>query len=162
MTPALRWEAMRAVKLVSLTQWLWGTKSVTRQCPQTTTFLKRKESGEVESNRDPFAYRPNALPLGQTGSWAETNHSLFSCSLQTAACTHDDDVELHQCLRMSVDILRTNCDQRVRMVQCCFTSTETTRLIRTESPGRPPRLSRRSWTLPAPTYVGNVCIGTWL
>ena len=32
---------------------------VTRQCPQTTTFLKRKES---RSGIDP---RPNALPLGQ-------------------------------------------------------------------------------------------------
>ena len=26
------------------------------------------------------------------------------------------------------------------MVQCCFTSTETIRLVRTDSPGRPPRL----------------------
>jgi len=42
---------------------------------------------------------------------------------------------------MSVDILRTNCDQCRSMVQCCFTSTETVGLIRTESPGRPPRLS---------------------
>ena len=32
------------------------------------------------------------------------------------------------------------------MVQCCFTFTETVRLIRTESPGRPPRLSHSSWT----------------
>ena len=31
---------------------------------------------------------------------------------------------------MSVDILGTNCDQCVCMVQCCFTSTETIRLIR--------------------------------
>ena len=35
---------------------------VTRQRPQTTTFLKRKES------RSGIAYQPNALPLGQTGS----------------------------------------------------------------------------------------------
>ena len=35
---------------------------VTRQCPQTTTFLKRKES------RSGTAYQPNALPLGHTGS----------------------------------------------------------------------------------------------
>ena len=44
---------------------------VTRQCPQTTTFLKRKESRsgiEPGSNRGPSAYQPNALPLGQTGS----------------------------------------------------------------------------------------------
>ena len=48
---------------------------------------------------------------------------------------------------MSVDTLGTNCDQCRSMVQCCFTSTETVRLIRTESPGRPPRLSHSSWTL---------------
>ena len=51
------------------------------------------------------------------------------------------------CPRMSVDILGTNCDQCLRMVQCCFTSTETVRRIRTERPGRPPRLSHSSWTL---------------
>ena len=39
------------------------------------------------------------------------------------------------CPRMSVDILGTTCDQCLSMVQCCFTSTETMRLIRTESPG---------------------------
>ena len=53
----------------------------------------------------------------------------------------DDDAEL----RMLVDIiLWTNCDQCLGMVQCCFTSTETVRLFRTESPGRPPRLSHSS------------------
>ena len=35
---------------------------VTRQCPQTTTFLKRKEA-EAESSRGPSADQPNALPL---------------------------------------------------------------------------------------------------
>ena len=35
---------------------------------------------------------------------------------------------------MSVDILGTNCDQCRSTVQCCFTSTETVKLIRTESP----------------------------
>ena len=40
---------------------------VTGQCPQTTTFLKRK-GAEAVSNRGPSAYQPNALPLGQTGS----------------------------------------------------------------------------------------------
>ena len=51
----------------------------------------------------------------------------------------DDDVELNV-LGCRVDILMTNCDQCVSMVKCCFTSTETLRLVRTESPGRPPRL----------------------
>ena len=53
----------------------------------------------------------------------------------------DDDVELHV-LGCRVDILGTNCDQCLSMVQCCFT--ETARLIRAESPGRPPRLSHSS------------------
>ena len=51
------------------------------------------------------------------------------------------------CPQMLVDTLGTNCDQRRSNVQCCFTSTETVRLIRTESSGRPPRLSHCSSTL---------------
>ena len=57
------------------------------------------------------------------------------------------------CSRMSVDILGTNCDQCRSTVQCCFTSTETVRLIRTGSPGRPPRLSHSSWTLTCLIYL---------
>ena len=48
---------------------------------------------------------------------------------------------------MSVDILGTSCDQCRSMVQYSFTSTETRRLVRTDSPGRPPRLSYSSWTM---------------
>ena len=51
------------------------------------------------------------------------------------------------CPRKSVGTLGTNWDQRVSMVQYCFTSTETVRLVRTDSPRRPPRLSRSSWTM---------------
>ena len=58
----------------------------------------------------------------------------------------DDDVEFHV-LGCRVDILGTNCDQCVCMVQCCFTSTETVRLFRTGSPRRPSRLSHSSWAL---------------
>ena len=59
------------------------------------------------------------------------------------------------CPRMSVDVLGTSWDQRVSMVQYSFTSTETIRLIRTESPGRPPRLSHSSWTLTLPSPVSK-------
>ena len=48
---------------------------------------------------------------------------------------------------MSADILGTSCDQCRSMVQYSFTSTETSRLVRTDSPGRPPRLSHSSWTM---------------
>ena len=50
---------------------------------------------------------------------------------------------------MSSDVgwqLGTSSDQCRSLVQCCFTSTRTIRLIRTESPGWPPRLSHSSWT----------------
>ena len=48
---------------------------------------------------------------------------------------------------MSVDILGTSWDQCRGMVQYNFTSTETRRLIRTDSPGWLPRLSHSSWTM---------------
>ena len=48
---------------------------------------------------------------------------------------------------MSVDILGTSWDQCRSMVQYSFTSTETRRLVRTDSPGRPPRPSHSSWTM---------------
>ena len=48
---------------------------------------------------------------------------------------------------MSVDILETSCDQCRSMVQYIFTSAETRRLVRTDSPGRQLRLSHSSWTM---------------
>ena len=66
------------------------------------------------------------------------------------------------CPGMSADILGTSWDQCVSMVQCCFTSTETIRLIRTENPGRPPRLSHSSWTLEGVWVMDLcICIGPW-
>ena len=56
----------------------------------------------------------------------------------------------------SVDILGTSWDQCVSMVQYCFTSTETIKLVRTGSPGRPPRLSHSSWTLW--TWLGSAVL----
>ena len=54
--------------------------------------------------------------------------------------------ELHV-LGCWVDTLGTNCDQCLSMVQCCFMSTETIRLISTASLGWPPWLWHSSWTL---------------
>ena len=48
---------------------------------------------------------------------------------------------------MSSDVGRHSWDQCMSMVQYCFTSTDTIRLVRTDSPGRSPRLSHSSWTL---------------
>jgi len=58
---------------------------------------------------------------------------------------------------MSVDISGTSWDQCRSIVQYSFTSTETIRLVRTDSPGRPPRLSRSSWTMFSEAHPDN-CI----
>ena len=103
----------------------------------------RERRAEADSNRGPSDYQHNVLPLGQTGS--------------QRCLDDDDDVEFHV-LGCLVDILGTNCDQCLSIVQCCFTSTETIRLIRMESPGRPPRLSHSSWTL----SVASMTPGTFI
>ena len=81
-----------------------------------------------------------------------TRANFFTFYFLNVHTVHDDDddddddndvVELNV-LGCRVDILGTNCDQWVCMVQCCFTSTETIRFIRTGSPGRSPRLSHSS------------------
>ena len=55
---------------------------------------------------------------------------------------------------MSVDIFGTSWDQCRSKVQYSFTSTETGRLVGTDSPGRPPRLSHISWTM---MWVWTAC-----
>ena len=54
---------------------------VTRQCPQTTTFLKRKES---RSGIEPRSFRLPALPLGQTGSRYILYQTSRLCTQQQA------------------------------------------------------------------------------
>ena len=55
-----------------------------------------------------------------------------------------------KCCLMSLDVswhIRDKLWQCRSTVQSFFTSTETRRLVRTDSPGRPPRLSHSSWTM---------------
>ena len=68
------------------------------------------------------------------------------CKITINILYDDNDVELHV-LGCRADISGTNCNQCVCKVQCCFTSTETVKLIRTGSPGRPPSLPHSSLTL---------------
>ena len=60
---------------------------VTRQCPQTTTFEEKGEPKQIQSNRGPSAYQPNALPLGQTGSQVSRLWSslLIACAKRSTA-----------------------------------------------------------------------------
>ena len=77
------------------------------------------------------------MTRGQRRRWEGNSVSFILIKFELG---DDDKVMLK-------DILRTSCDQCRRMVQYSFTSTETRRLIRTDSPGRPPRLSHSSWTM---------------
>ena len=86
----------------------------------------RRSAMRINRDQQPHTYLPSPVSSGMRILW------------WSRACS---------CPRMSVDILGTNCDQCRSTVQCCFTSTKTIRLVRTESPGRPPRLSHSSWTL---------------
>ena len=105
---------------------------VTRQCPQ-TLLLKRKES---RSGIEPRSFRLPAYRLTARPNRFTPNRLCVDGRL---CCFMSSDVR--------VDILRTSCDQCRSMVQYSFTSTETRRLVRTDSTGRPPRLSHSSWTM---------------
>ena len=89
-------------------------------------------------------------PIHLRTLWVSTDRSTVAMNGARGKLLvgHDDDDVASSFMSSDVDdILGTNCDQCRSMVQCCFTSTETVRLIRRESAGRPPRLSHSSWTL---------------
>ena len=73
MTPALSWAAMRTILMFHE---LWRT--VTRQCPQTTTFLKRKE---MWSGIKP---RPFCLPVFFTSRFSACPHLRKTATTTTA------------------------------------------------------------------------------
>ena len=80
--------------------------------------------------------------IKQTGK-CDSNSSDFSILIWLLVLPSCDA----WCPQMSVDILGTSWVQCVSTVQYSFTSTETRRLVRTDSPGRPPGLSHSSWTI---------------
>ena len=49
---------------------------VTRQCPQTTTFDEKGEPKRIRTEDTLLQYQPNALPLGQTGSAAQSRDTI--------------------------------------------------------------------------------------
>ena len=55
---------------------------ITRQCPQTTIFFKERRI-EADSKRRPFAYQPNALPLGKTVSRRYVASTVLFSTTQT-------------------------------------------------------------------------------
>ena len=97
--------------------------------------------GEVYWNETGFSFVSVLLYVHRnhqvcTGRPTRLSHS--SCSSELCETT-----SFRWCL-MTKDVGWHIRDQCVSMFQYCFTSTETMRLVRTENPGRPSRLSHSS------------------
>ena len=69
MTSALRWATMRAILMFR------DCEGQSHETVSTDHNFWRERRAEADSNRGHFAYQPNALPLGQTGS-QDPSHSF--------------------------------------------------------------------------------------
>ena len=123
-------------------------------CTRDTTLAVPAALGVLETRHLPYQClsvhqrhdTPPAVPVYFCAPGPDSTTLGYQClSVCKRRCTTltNDDVELNV-LGCRADILGTNCDQCVSMVQCCCTSTEIIRLVRTGSSGRPPRLSHSS------------------
>ena len=63
MTSALRWAVLRAILLFHN-----NCEGQSHNTESTDNNSDEKGEPKHDSNRGPFAYQPNALPLGRTGS----------------------------------------------------------------------------------------------
>ena len=80
MTYKLRWAAMRAILMFH------NCEGQSHKTVSTDHNSWTERRAEADSNRGPSAYQPNALPLGQTGSWEDSQHiATFYCSLGVLA-----------------------------------------------------------------------------
>ena len=61
MISALRWAAMRVILMCH------NCEGQSHKTVPTDHNFRRERRAEADSNRGPSAYKPNALPLGQTG-----------------------------------------------------------------------------------------------
>ena len=113
-----------------------------------TAVKKQPEAKEVQLSQPSST---SLLMISSGLTWGSSSTSLLLISLGTLwlqlSVRFGSVVLLNVLGCRSVDILGTSWDQCRSMVQYCFTSTETIRLVRTDSPGWPPQLSHSSWTM---------------
>ena len=74
-------------------------------------------------------WKKSLISYRADGEGSQTDRKRFVMDVISRHKEEVDDVELHV-LGCRVDMSGTNCDQCRSMVQCCFTPTETVRLIR--------------------------------
>ena len=77
MTPALVIK-VEAASAIVLFHWSWRNEVATGHSSWTTTFEEKGGRAEADSNRHPFAYQPDALPLGQSG-WLKEDDGIVQC-----------------------------------------------------------------------------------
>ena len=82
MNPALRWAVMRAILMF---HWLWGIKS--QDSIHKPQPFWRERRAKAESSWGPFAYQPNALPLGWTGSHPKVKRLLHFHAQNDESCS---------------------------------------------------------------------------
>ena len=85
MTPALRCTATRAILM------FYNCEGQSHKTMSTDYNFWRERRAEVDSNRGPSAFQPNALPLGQTGSLLVRDgniyiYNLFTCQYLSRRC----------------------------------------------------------------------------
>ena len=142
-------------------------QSTSQDSVHTPHYFRRERRAEADSNQCPSVHQPNALPLGQTGSHKSVG--AVSNSVRTTnqakhiivfgisrGCTKDYRYNMlwwwwwidASCPQMSAQWhIRDKLWPMPKHGSIeFFTSTEIRRLVRTDSPGRPPRLSHSSWT----------------
>ena len=151
------------IQLYSTALWMWSWMQIVgpRLWRKITLFLKDKRFFHFATHKNTsFMQKRNMNTVDLSSSSVSSPTDGGDVELHVLGCATSTFTQLWNsglspwwwwwcrasCPRMSADILGTNCDQCLSMVQSCFTSTETVRLITTESPGRPLRLSHSSWT----------------
>ena len=151
------------IQLYSTAHWMWSLLQVVgpRLWRKNTLFLKDERFFRFAAHKNTsFMQKRNMNTVDLSSSSVSSPTDVGDVELHVLGCATSTFTQLlnsglypwwwwwcrASCPRMSADIFGTNCDQCLSMVQCYFTSTETVKLIRTESPGQPLRLSHGSWT----------------
>ena len=145
--------------------WLASSKGLysslclsTQNCLSNLNPMQVKETDKSSTPRQEFkeavgawvCYQPLVvwtLSLFPTTVLEYTSRFPLFLLLQTGDDDDHDEVLLNVLRFRLTDILGTRWDQCRSMVQYIFMSMEARRLVRTDSPGRPPRLSHSSWTM---------------
>ena len=142
--------------------------SSTRTDKKIKNLLKRvlvPHSNTEQQHKNSFTSAPPSIGITSMTTNSTLGDFKQRITTQSAIWTvhaHSSVVLLNvlRCRLTYYFLLGTSWDQCWSMVQYSFTSTETRRIVRMDSPGRPPRLSHSFWTMhahsPPVTFIPKV------